>query len=191
MEILGTEPITHERWLNLFSRTFRHEGHEGRWVFASRKPRPEVPAAGSDAVIIVPLVLEPAGPPRLVVLREFRVPVGDYVYAFPAGLVEHGEAPEEVARRELREETGLEMVAVKQVSPLLYSSAGLTDEAAIVVFVTARAIAGGRQSLGESEVIEVQYLDYAQVCALAGSSARFDAKAWCILNMYRMMGRLE
>ena len=40
--------------------------------------------------------------PRLVLLREYRVPLGEYNYAFPAGLVEHGETPEAVARRELR-----------------------------------------------------------------------------------------
>src|SRR5215470_11620788 len=108
MEIVKTERITNEKWLNLFARRYRHKGYEGRWVFASRREQPAVPASGFDAVLIVPLVLD--GPePRLVLLREYRISLGQHIYAFPAGLAEPGESPEAVARRELQEETGLEV----------------------------------------------------------------------------------
>jgi ADP-ribose pyrophosphatase len=190
MEIIKTVRKTTERWINLFSRTYRHKGHEGEWVFVSRKADPEVPAAGFDAVVIVPLLQSAAGPPRLVVLKEYRIPIGDYVYAFPAGLVEEGENVEEVARRELKEETGFEVIEVRKVSPVLYSSAGLTDESSVLAFVTARATPDGKPRLEKSEEIEVQLLDYAQVCALCDSGARIDAKAWAVLYLYQQLGRL-
>lgn len=44
--------------------------------------------------------------------REFRLAVGDWVYNFPAGLIDAGEEPVESAKRELWEETGLELYAV-------------------------------------------------------------------------------
>ena len=191
MEIVGTEKLTSERWVNLFVRTFRHNGHEGRWSFASRGDGTPPPVGRCDAVVIVPILRSRGRPPRLVMLREYRVPVGDYIYAFPAGLAEEGESPEDVARRELMEEAGLEVVAVKRVSPPVYSSAGLTDESAVMVFVTAKAPPGSVTAHEESEEIEVLLLDHAQVVELCNSSARIDGKAWVVLLMYQMLGRLE
>jgi ADP-ribose pyrophosphatase len=189
MEILTTERRTQERWLNLFLRTWRHAGRTGQWLFASRRADPPLPASGVDAVIIVPVLRTPGRPPRLVVLKEFRVPVGDYVYAFPAGLLEEGETVEDVARRELREETGLDVVAVERVSPTLYSSAGLTDESQVIAFVTAEE-RGGRATPDHAEDIEVQLLEYPQVRDLARSGVRFDAKTWAVLYHFELRGNL-
>jgi len=157
MEILKTERRTHERWLNLFTRTWRHNGREGEWLFASRKEDPPLPATGIDAVIIVAVVRAPNQPPRLVVLKEFRVPVGDYVYAFPAGLTEEGESLEDVARRELREETGYELATGGNLISLghFFSSPGFTDEHCY--FVLARPVvkhADGPQHDGAETIID-------------------------------------
>src|SRR5207253_2401009 len=77
-----------------------------------------------DAVVIVPVLRDPGQPARLVLEKEFRVPVGDYVIGFPAGLLEPGEGIEQAVRRELLEETGLEVVAVKRITRPVYSSGG-------------------------------------------------------------------
>jgi len=147
MEIVRTEKLTNERWVNLFVRVFRQDGQEGRWSFASRGDGTPPPAGHFDAVVIVPILLgKGRAKPRLVMLREYRAPVGDYIYAFPAGLSEKGESIETTARRELKEETGLDLVEVKHVSPAIYSSAGMIDEAAVMVFVTARAADGYKAS---------------------------------------------
>ncbi|HEX5273631.1 MAG TPA: NUDIX hydrolase, partial [Gemmataceae bacterium] len=182
MEILRTERLTDERWVNLFVRVFRHNGHEGRWAFASRGDGKLRPADHFDAVVIVPILLGKGRTrPRLVMLREYRAPVGDYIYAFPAGLGEKGETIESVARRELKEETGLDLVEVKHVSPALCSSAGMTDETAVMVFVTARAAAGYKAAPEASEEFETLLLDHKQVVDLCNSGVRFDGKAWVAL----------
>src|SRR5262245_48688445 len=115
MRITSVEQLTREKWLNLFAATYENRGHKGRWVFASRKERPHMGVA-SDAVIIVPILRNPGEPPRLVLIKEYRIPVGDYVIGLPAGLCEPGEPIEETARREVYEETGLELVAVQRVT---------------------------------------------------------------------------
>ncbi len=190
MRIQKVEQLTNEKWLNLFAATFEHQGHIGRWVFASRKARPHG-GAGGDAVLIVPILRTPGEPPRLVMVKEFRVPVGDYIYAFPAGLLEAGESIEDTARRELREETGLEVVAVQRVTQPLYSSSGLTDEAVAMAFVEARATPDTPPKLDASEDLQVVLLDFAAVCRLCDdSTARIDAKAWATLYLYQQMGRL-
>ncbi len=47
---------------------------------------------------------------RLVVIREYRYPIGDYIYALPAGLIDGGESAGEAATREMLEETGYRFV---------------------------------------------------------------------------------
>ena len=70
--------------------------------------------------------------------REFRFAVNDYVWEFPTGVIDGDESPEEAARRELREETGLELVSVDRVLPPACYSVGVTDELIVPVFVTVR-----------------------------------------------------
>ena len=68
---------------------------------------------------------------KLVITREYRVPLDDYEVGFPAGLVDAGESVEQAVRRELKEETGLNLSRVICTSPPLYPSAGMTDESVI------------------------------------------------------------
>jgi ADP-ribose pyrophosphatase len=196
MHIHKIEQLTHEKWLNLYAATFEHNGHSGRWLYASRKPHPtaptgEKPATAPDAVIIVPVLRMPNEPPRLVMVKEFRVPVCDYILAFPAGLIELGESIEDAARRELLEETGFEVSAVHRVTQPLYSSSGLTDEAVPMIFVDARATPRGHAKLDASEDLEVVLLDFAGICRLCDDrSLKISARAWPILYMYQQLGRL-
>jgi ADP-ribose pyrophosphatase len=191
MDILGVEKLTNEKWLNLFAATYRHDGKTGRWVFASRKPDPRADRDSCDAVLIVPILHTPGQPPRLVMIKEFRVPVGDYIYGFPAGLLEHGESIEETVRREMLEETGLEVVKIKRVSPPLYSTSGMTDETVAMAFIDVRAVPGAAQRLEGSEDIEVLLLDFAEACRLCDATdVRFDAKAWAALYLYQQLGKL-
>ncbi|MDQ4128305.1 MAG: NUDIX hydrolase, partial [Actinomycetota bacterium] len=55
-----------------------------------------------DAAIIFPL----AESGEVVLVRQYRPPLGRMELGLPAGLVEEGEQPEAAARRELLEETG-------------------------------------------------------------------------------------
>lgn len=181
--------LTHEKWLNLFAATYENRGHVGRWVFASRKDRPHVDPAG-DAVILVPVLRNPGEPPRLVLVREFRVPVNGYVLGFPAGLIDPGETAETTARREIREETGLEVTAVTRITQPLLMSSGLTDEAAALAFVDVRGTPA--PALEASEDIEVVLLDYEGVCRLVDDRAAvLDVKVWTVLWMIRTLGRIE
>jgi ADP-ribose pyrophosphatase len=191
MHILDVKKLTDERWLNLYAARFQHNGHKGRWVFASRR-EPAQPATAGDAVVIVPVLRQRGKKPRLVVVREYRVPVRDYIYALPAGLLNEGESVEDAARRELMEETGLTITRVKRVSPLLYSSAGMTDESTYLIFVDAATTAGGKAKLEASEELEPVVLDFAGLSRLCDdTSARFDVRAWSVLYVYQQLGKID
>jgi ADP-ribose pyrophosphatase len=192
MRVQKVEKLTDEKWINLFAANFEHHGHSGRWVFASRKAAPYQGRGPGDAVLIVPVLRLPGEPPRLVLEKEFRVPVGDYVLGFPAGLLEAGESVEDTVRREMIEETGLEVVKFKRVTQPLFSSSGLSDETAAMAFVDVRPSAQERPALEGTEDIEVVLLDFAGVCKLCDDrTILIDAKAWTVLYHYQQLGRID
>ena len=86
MRITHVEKLTNERWLNLFAARYEHNGHQGRWVYASRKSGPGQ-GQRVDAVVMVPVLHAEGEPAKLVMIREFRIPINDYSLAFPAGLL--------------------------------------------------------------------------------------------------------
>lgn len=191
-EVVGTEKLTHERWLNLFARTFRRDGKTFRWVFASRKPDPDANRK-PDAVLVVPILIDgvdAGAEPKLIATREWRAAIGDYEWGIPAGLIDGDESLVDTARRELLEETGYELVEVLKVSPPSYSSTGLTDESAALVFCTCRTPADHRRQLDESELIEVHPLSLRDVDRLVDTTEPINARAWSAFYLYHRLGRL-
>ena len=70
---------------------------------------------------------------KVVLIRQYRYPLGGYVYEFPAGLVEPGEDLLTSGTREMFEETGLTFHAVGTTDPF-FMSVGMTDESCGTVF---------------------------------------------------------
>ena len=98
---------------------------------------------------------------RVVLIRQYRYPIGDYVYDFPAGLVEKGEDVGTTAARELYEETGLSLIRI-EADPLyergFYTSDGMTDESCAMVYGWAEGEAS-LNHLEDEERIEVVFAD--------------------------------
>ena len=165
--VFGETVIAQSRFLEFKERRYLNKfGNESRWYMVSR-------VGGRQAVMIIPFCGE-----KLVVTREFRVPIGGYEYSFPAGLIDDGEDAVTAAKRELREETGLEIRKILTVSPSVYNSPGLTDEAVTLVY----AEVGGepsRDGLEPDEDIETLVLSRDEVAALMADEKNLvGAKAW-------------
>ena len=182
--------LTDCRWANLFEVRFeRNAGPEKSWIMCSRKDKPGEDAGKADVVVIVATIETNEGR-KLVVTKEFRVPIWDYEYGFPTGLIDDGESVEETVSRELREETGLELVRIDHVSAPVFSSAGLTDESCHMVLAEARGEVSD-EWLDDSEDIEVLLLDVTGVRDLLASDKKIAAKAWGLLRNYATSGRID
>src|SRR5204863_1003962 len=77
---------------------------------------------GASAVVAV----DEAG--AVVLIRQYRHAAGGYIWELPAGVLDSpGEPPEQCARRELREETGLEARDVVRLGTI-FTTPGFCDE---------------------------------------------------------------
>ena len=73
---------------------------------------------------------------KVVLIRQYRYPLGGYCYEFPAGLVEPGEDMFFAATREMFEETGLTFVPKEggACSRPFFTTIGMTDESCGTVY---------------------------------------------------------
>jgi ADP-ribose pyrophosphatase len=102
---------------------------------------------------------------RVVLIRQYRYAIDDYIYELPAGLVEPGEDYHDAAVRELHEETGLVFHPL-QADPLFekpgFTTIGMTDESCATVFGYASGEVSSRFA-EENEEIEVVLADRKEV----------------------------
>ena len=77
---------------------------------------------------------------KLVLVRQYRYPVNDYLYELPAGLIEPEETASEAACREMIEETGWKLEVYEGGEPAFrrgfFLAQGLTDESGSMIFGT-------------------------------------------------------
>ncbi len=111
---------------------------------------------------------------RVYLIKQMREAIGrDDVLELPAGLMdEEGEAPLDTARRELREEIGMEAGAWAHATTY-YSSSGFTDEK-VHVFLATQLRKVAEPDAGGEEGLDLVAWPLAELDALIDASA--DAK---------------
>lgn len=189
MKIINSTIVAKLKFVTLFAVSYLdRKGNTKRWHMVSRSEQPKCITGENrraDAAIIVPYHRRKH---KLVVIREFRVPVGDYMYGFPAGLLDPGEDLAVAAGRELHEETGLNLIKVYRHSPAIFSSAGVTDETIAMVFAEVEGTPSIRHNQ-DSEDIEIFLMDREEVRDLLNrSDIVFGARAWLAMDAYARMG---
>ena len=140
-------PVFENKYLNVVDLQYA----EGRHYFDATRHAPgDIVAVKSeedfkkmlpDAVTCFVIIKTPGQEARLLFVKEYRYPLGRFVIAPPAGLMdpEDKDAKEplfETAIREIHEETGIEVKKTDKltvVNPLVFSSPGMTDESNALV----------------------------------------------------------
>jgi len=173
MEIIKKTILKSTTFLNLVEIDYLNKnGKPSKWVSAER-------TANRKAVMIIATVGD-----RLVVNKEYRVPIGGFEWSMPAGLIDENEDIKTASIRELKEETGLNIDEFLKISPFVYNTAGLSNESISLVFV--KASGEVNHSLQEeSENIEVHLLSKEEVKTLMNQSdVMISAKAWLIFDRF-------
>lgn len=117
----------------------------------------------AEGCVIYPLLKD--DPEKIILIRQYRYPLGRFIYELPAGLIEDGESPEQAAIRELKEETGYVLEPVKgngMWNRPFYMGAGYTDESSATVFGYATGT-GALSAPEDTESISVIAADKAEV----------------------------
>ena len=134
------EKKTNTRFLNFYELEAVHrDGSVSPYYVASRaKEINDLKAVSHqnkpDGVILYGVYGEAKD--HVVLIRQYRYPLGGYCYEFPAGLVEDGEDMLEAGIREMYEETGLQFTPVEAgpYSRPFFTTIGMTDESCGTVF---------------------------------------------------------
>ncbi len=97
---------------------------------------------------------------RILLEKEYRLACNKWIYSFPAGLIDSGEDSVTAAKRELREETGLELYEVDDILPVVHSAMGISDDALTTVIGKARGEI--KASIFADEEIETKWYTKAE-----------------------------
>jgi len=116
---------------------------------------------------------------RYCLIRQYRHAIGDWLWEFPAGKREPGEAPQVTAQRELQEEAGVEAAQWQQLGQLVPSPGILTE---VVLLYYARDLTHTNHTHEEAEVIEIHWLAPAQIEDMVRQGLIVDAKT--LISLY-------
>lgn len=138
--IRHVEKLTDNPYLNLYQfSTVQRSGKHSKYYVSSRTKDPQHLKAVDhhtrpDGVILYGVYGEQKD--RLVLIRQYRYPIGGYVYEFPAGLLDEGESAAEAGTREMFEETGLNFRPMDGgcYQRPFFTSVGMTDESCAMCF---------------------------------------------------------
>ncbi len=111
---------------------------------------------------------------RVCLLRQYRYAVREWLWELPAGKIDHGEPPEETARRELQEEAGCTARTWRELGYLIASPGVFTERVWCYLATDLEASTTAHEA---EEVIEVHWLDFEEALAMAMDGRISDAKS--------------
>jgi len=164
-----------------FSVVRRKYVHRGRGIFERDV------VLFPQAVVVLPLLSDD----EIVLIKQFRAPLGDFIIEAPAGIVGNNETPEEAAARELIEEAGYR--ARRLVKLGAYTPApGYSSE--VLHFYIARDLeyVGARPE--KYEIIEPIKLSIAEAHKMVVENKISDMKTALVILLYleaKRLGKLE
>lgn len=179
MEVKSVIALLHKKWVIFNESHFLTKSGKTRtWHWIER-------VGNQSAVMIAAMHGE-----KLVLIREFRVPLNSYIWGLPAGLVETHESAEETGIREIMEETGLTLKRI--IRPSIFdtrTSPGITNERLTMMFAEVEG-APTNIHVEDSEDIEVHLLDRKEVSIIFKRRELIDSKAALIMLRFVEDGKI-
>ncbi len=157
--VLGREPLCRGRRLVL-----------ERVIAEIRGRRVALDALRHPGAVAI-LAVDDAG--RVLLERQYRPVVGEWLYEVPAGTLEPGEDPLETAKRELLEETGYTASSWRRLL-VFYTSPGVSTEVMHLYEARGLRYRGARPE--EDELIETVFVPLSKAVEMIWSGEIRDAK---------------
>jgi ADP-ribose pyrophosphatase len=110
---------------------------------------------------------------RVMLVRQYRLPAGQYLWELPAGKTDEGESPLQAAKRELIEETGLRATTWKKLATF-FPSPGYVEEKMTIYLAT--DLTQGESKPMDDERIETRWFAKKELRDLIASNKILDAK---------------
>jgi ADP-ribose pyrophosphatase len=184
VEIVREEKL-YKRFFRVDKIFLRHKLFEGGW--GKEIGRELFMRGNAVAVVLYDPVRDQIG-----MVEQFRIgamnePTGPWLFEVVAGMIEAGEQPEEVARRELLEEANISPYAMEYICQYLSSPGGTDEKLHLFCGLCDLSNAGGVYGLAEeSEDIRVHVLDANDVFASLYSGMFNNAAALICLQWLQM-----
>ena len=190
VKVKNIEKLADTKYLKLYNANYiNKKGTLRNWTIASRKSIEDLNNKffdnGEDKPDAVVIIAKHIEEDKLVLIKQFRVPINDYVIELPAGLIDKGESFIETVERELKEETGLDLVKLdeKKTNKKVYVSVGMTDESISLVYCSCSG-EPSNENLEDDEDIEVILVSKEEAKELLKTEKNIDVKALLAIENY-------
>ena len=179
MKLIKMEKVKDGKYLKNYELTYRNKaGKEKTYKIVSRKELSGIEDIGHR---VSGLSIAAVNGDKLLLLREFRMGVNKIVYNLCAGMIEEGESLEQCIRRELYEETGLQVKRIIDILPASYAAVAISDTKTSIVFVEAEGEFEDHTS--DNEWIEAGFYTKEEVRELL-KNAEFSSRAQIIAYFF-------
>ena len=135
MEFLKFEKVKDGKYLKNYEITYRNKaGKEKKYEIVSRRELTDIQDVGTTPSGVSIIATKDN---KMLLLHEFRMGVNRTIYNLCAGMIEPNETIEECIKRELYEETGLQVKKINKILPPSYSAVAISDTMTYIAFVEA------------------------------------------------------
>jgi len=183
LKFLKFEKVKDGNYLKNYEITYLNKaGKEKKYEIVSRRELTTIDDVGGapSGVSIVATLGD-----KMLLLHEFRMGVNRSIYNLCAGMIEEGETIEECIRRELFEETGLQVKTIKKILPPSYAAVAISDTTTYIAFVEAEGSIDDHTS--DNEQIEAKFYTKEEIRQLLETepfSSRAQMAAYFFSNEY-------
>lgn len=188
--------LVETKFISLYNVKYLNKSNkEKSWTVASRKKKDVLEGIyldnEKDKVDAVIICAYHKDSEKLVIIKEFRVPINKYIYELPAGLVDSDDENfESAVKRELKEETGLDVIEIKKDLSCnqVYLSPGMTDESAAFVYCICEGEISNK-FLEDDEDIEAILVSQEEARKIIKNNIiSLDIRAYLALQSFSVLG---